>query len=87
MKVDNAHHVRALVSKLNSRTDAAKFELEKIHSIHRSYIEYTQIEQKIQESVIHKLNQQVYLFKENAKRMRAVLRVPRLTKEYHDQIK
>ena len=47
-------------------------------------MELTEMEHNIQQQVIKKLNQQVYIFKENAKKMRAVLRIPRLTKEYHD---
>ena len=37
--------------------------------------------------MITKLGGQADLFKENARRMRAVLRVPRLTKLYHDLIR
>jgi len=42
---------------------------------------------KIKNTIIDKLEKRVKLFKDNARKMRAVLRVPRLTKQYQDMVR
>jgi len=48
---------------------------------------YNKFDNTITSKVADVLDGQVKMYKENARRMRAVLRVPRLCKLYHDQVR
>ena len=48
---------------------------------------YNKFDNTITARIAEVLDGQVKMYKENARRMRAVLRVPRLCKMYHDQVR
>ena len=45
------------------------------------------MESKVKDSTIEILQRDLSIFKENSRKLRAVLRVPRLSTEYHNLIK
>lgn len=65
----------------------AKAVLQKELDRAQAFRQFVHLELSAKDAIIQKLEEQVELFKENVRRMRAVLRVPRLCTMYHDMIR
>lgn len=48
---------------------------------------FGRLELRVKNAIIEKLDERVCLFKTNATKMKAVLRIPRLTRHYHDLVR
>jgi hypothetical protein len=83
----NDAEVNEIRTFLTSKIEGLKSELLKIHDFHSQYVEYAEMEIKLVTQICEKLEEQNMVFKENAKKMRAVLRIPRLCNEFHENLK
>ena len=62
-------------------------EIKRQHKEMENLKKYNKFDNTITARIAEVLDGQVKMYKENARRMRAVLRVPRLCKMYHDQVR
>ena len=69
------------------RLDNLKRELRRTIDESASYREYADFEQQVLEVCLSKLEGKCKLYREGGKKLRAVLRIPRLTRLYHDLIR
>jgi hypothetical protein len=67
--------------------DNLKFELRRIIDEGARFREYADFEQQVLEVCLTKLEGKCKLYREGGKKLRAVLRIPRLTRLYHDLIR
>ena len=67
--------------------DNVKFELRRVIDEGNRYKEYADYEQQVLEVCVGKLETKCKLYREGGKKLRAVLRIPRLTRLYHDLIR
>jgi DNA repair ATPase RecN len=67
--------------------DNLKFELRRTIDESARYREYADFEQQVLEACVTKLQGKCKLYREGGKKLRAVLRIPRLTRLYHDLIR
>jgi len=59
-------------------------EIKRLLQVRQSSAKYAKIELKIKDATIKNLENKLNLFTDNSKKMKAILRVPRLTKQFHD---
>lgn len=67
--------------------DNLKFELRRTLEESARFREYADFEQQVLEVCVTKLEGKCKLYREGGKKLRAVLRIPRLTRLYHDLIR
>ena len=87
LKKDHERHVNRVTKSYEEKVGNLKFEIKRLNDVFDTFKEYTSHEYRLKDVILEKLENQALVFKENARRMRAVLRVPRLTKLYHDMIR
>ena len=59
-------------------------EIKRLCEVQSDQKEFAKMELKVKDAVIMKLERRLELFNDNSRKMKAVLRVPRLTKQFHD---
>lgn len=59
-------------------------EIKRLCEVQSDQKEFGKMELKVKDAVISKLERRLELFTDNSRKMKAVLRVPRLTKQFHD---
>ena len=67
--------------------DRLKCQLKKVCDSYTTYRKYINVEEQVHESTKDYLENQVTKYKENVRNMRAILRIPRLCKLYHDRVR
>ena len=87
VKKDYEAKIRGIKAGHEKQIHNLKFEIKRLNDVFDTYKECVAVEYKLKDAIIDKLDTSVTIFKENGRRMRAVLRVPRLTKQYHDMVR
>lgn len=73
-------------ARFQDKIDKLKDEIADIKHHHKCYRNMVEAEYGLKEVIQDMLESQLNIFKENARKMRAVLRVPRLCKMFHDTV-
>jgi len=87
VKRDYEAQIRRIRAGHEKQVHNLKFEIKRLNDVFDTYKECVGMEYQLKDAIIDKLDTSVTIFKENGRRMRAVLRVPRLTKQYHDMVR
>lgn len=84
MKEQQAEALRAQSSVFQQEIAKQKDEIQRLCDHENDYKQYAEFELNVKDAIILTYKTRLELLQGNAKKMKAVLRVPRLTKQYHD---
>lgn len=80
MKSQHLRDLENTKGSIESTIDKLRFEIKRLIHVPRHREKYAQIELKVKDATIKALEKRLELFTDNSTKMKAILRVPRLTK-------